>query len=76
MTRSSSTSADTATSTTITFPNTLTLWSGYELDIDAKNLTIHGPGAGLLSIASGPNNTVSLSGLTISNGEGRFGGAS
>jgi hypothetical protein len=61
---------------------TITLWSDRELLI-GKNLTIRGPGAGLLTITSDPNiinttrifeidsATVTLSGLTISNGRGR-----
>jgi hypothetical protein len=61
---------------------TITLWSDQELLI-GKNLTIQGPGAGLLRISSDPNiinttrifeiesATVTLSGLTISNGGGR-----
>ncbi len=69
---------------TITFDNkggTITLTSG-ELDIN-KNLTIQGPGAGILTVAStGWGNpdasrilevgyaTVTLSGMTISNGAG------
>jgi hypothetical protein len=66
---------------------TITLTSG-ELDI-TKNLTIQGPGAGLLTISSNsnlysyyhnsrvfevaPNTTVTLSGLTISNGDAQTG---
>jgi hypothetical protein len=54
--------------------------TGGELDID-KNLTIQGPGAGLLTVTNGRGNngsrifevdgsTVTLSGMTISNGVG------
>jgi hypothetical protein len=60
---------------------TITLLSDHELSI-GKNLTIQGPGAGLLTIASGADviktrifeidsATVALSGLTISIGGGR-----
>jgi parallel beta-helix repeat protein len=62
-------------------PHTITLTSG-ELDIN-KNLTIQGPGAGLLTVTStgsydtgsrifevGVGTTASLSGMTISNGNG------
>jgi hypothetical protein len=60
---------------------TITLWSQNELLIN-KNLTIQGPGAGLLTVADGGDlvgcrifeieiATVTLSGLTISNGRGR-----
>jgi hypothetical protein len=61
------------------YPHTITLSSGNELFI-SKNLTIEGPGAGLLKVTSGPSTTnsrifevaatVTLSGLTISNGGG------
>jgi hypothetical protein len=55
---------------------TITLTNG-ELDL-TKNLTIHGPGAGQLTIRGGSsrmfevaqNTAVTLSGLTISNGDG------
>jgi hypothetical protein len=72
---------------TITFApgldgQTITLSSGNELYIAGKNLTIQGPGTGLLTVASGPSAntsrifevaaaTVTLIGLTISNGGGR-----
>jgi hypothetical protein len=59
---------------------TIQLWSRDELSIIGKNLTIKGPGAGLLTVSSPFVNTarifevsaaaVTLSGLTISNGGG------
>ena len=63
-------------------PHTIQLFGGNELYISGKNLTIQGPGAGLLTITSGPYikpsrifelhaATINLSGLTISNGGGR-----
>ena len=62
---------------------TITLSSG-ELDISAKSLTINGPGANQLTVSGGHNSrvfevagtsSVTLSGLTISNGYSVVGGA-
>src|SRR5262249_6763495 len=70
-------------------PRTIHLYSGNELYIGGKNLTIQGPGAGLLTISAeqvvntgtsrvfevARGATVTLSGLTIRNGGGTASGA-